>query len=165
MNNRNQTIWVILIVLSIISIITASVKIIPINNKWNRAKERAENIQYGTDKELEEVIYYLEERLKDRANYQFALEEEPMRLTNVLFLRDAYGRSLRYRRSGKLRVTHIIDGSTQYAGINYKDKNYSVVVGDSIAGGVVKWIDKEKVIIYKDGQELPYPVSGLTVEE
>ena len=49
MNNRNQTIWIILIVLSVISIVTAGVKIIPINNKWNRAKERAENVQYGTD--------------------------------------------------------------------------------------------------------------------
>jgi len=91
--------------------------------------------------------------------------ESVLERARFLSKRDAYGRSLRYRRSGKLRVTHIIDGSTQYAGINYKDKNYSVVVGDSIAGGVVKWIDKEKVIIYKDGQELPYPVSGLTVEE
>ena len=88
-----------------------------------------------------------------------------MRLTNVLYLTDAQGRSLRYRNRGKLRVTHIIDGIQQYAGISYKDKNFTVVVGDSIAGGEVIWIDPTEVVITKGDKEFHYPVAGLTIEK
>ena len=164
MNNRHKTIWVLLIIFALVSIIVATVKLVPTNEKWKRAKDRAANIQFGTDKELESVIEYLEIRIKEREKYEFVLEEEPMRLTNVLYLTDAQGRSLRYRNRGKLRVTHIIDGIQQYAGISYKDKNFTVVVGDSIAGGEVTWIDPNEVVIIKGDKEFHYPVVGLTLE-
>ena len=88
-----------------------------------------------------------------------------MRLTNVLYLTDSKGRSLRYRNRGKLRVTHIIDGIQKYAGINYKDKNYTVVIGDSIAGGKVVLIDPTKIVIAKKDKEFHYSVAGLEFEE
>jgi hypothetical protein len=165
MNTRHRTIWALLIIFSLVSIIAAGIKLVPANKKWQKAKDRAANVQFGTDKELERVIEYLEIRIKNRDNYKFILEEEPMRLTNVLYLTDAQGRSLRYRNRGKLRVTHIIDGIQQYAGISYKDKNITVVVGDSIAGGEVLWIDPTEVVITKGDKEFHYPVVGLTVEK
>ena len=88
-----------------------------------------------------------------------------MRLTNVLYLTDSQGRSIRYRNRGKLRVTHIIDGIQKYAGINYKDKNYTVVIGDSIAGGRVVLIDPTEIVITKQDKEFPYPVVGLEMED
>ena len=165
MNSRQNTIWVLLILFSLVSIIAAGIKLLPANKEWSKAKDRAKNIRFGTDKELEDVIEYLEIRIKDRDNYQFILEEEPMRLTNVLYLTDSKGRSLRYRNRGKLRVTHIIDGIQKYAGINYKDNNYTVVIGDSIAGGKVVVIDPTKIVIAKKDKEFHYSVAGLEFEE
>lgn len=163
--SRDRTIWVILVGMTLLSLIFMATRAIPLNSKWRAANERAENIQFGTDRELEEVIEYLESRLRSRNDYIFALEEEPLRLTNVLFLTDAYGRPLRYRRTGKLRVTAIIDGQTQRAIVNYKDRNFVVTVGDSVGKGEVVWIDSEEVIIVEDNKELHFQVSGLTPEE
>ena len=166
MNNRNKTIWVILVVLSVVSITVAGYKLYPMNKKWGAAKNRAENLQFGADKQLEGVIDFLEKRLKERNAFDFTLEKEPLRLTNVLYLTDAQGRMLRYRNKNKLRVTHIIDGtSTQYAGIQYRGANYTVVIGDSVAGGEVVWIDADEVVIVKGEAEYHYPVAGLAEEE
>jgi hypothetical protein len=166
MNNRNKTVWVILIIMSVISIGTAGIKLYPLNFKWESAKKRADNLQFGADKELEGVIDFLEKRLQDRNAFNFTLEKEPLRLTNVLYLTDAQGRLLRYRNKKKLRVTHIIDGaSTQYAGIQYRGENYTVVIGDSIAGGEVVWIDADEVVIIKGETEYHYSVAGLAEEE
>ena len=124
------------------------------------------NLQFGADKELEGVIDFLEKRLQDRNAFNFTLEKEPLRLTNVLYLTDAQGRMLRYRNKKKLRVTYIIDGaSTQYAGIQYRGENYTVVMGDSIAGGEVVWIDADEVVIIKGETEYHYSVAGLAEEE
>ena len=166
MNNRNKTIWVILVVLSVVSITAAGYKLYPMNKKWGAAKNRAENLQFGADKQLEGVIDFLEKRLKERNAFDFTLEKEPLRLTNVLYLTDAQGRMLRYRNKNKLRVTHIIDGtSTQYAGIQYRGANYTVVIGDSVAGGEVVLIDADEVVIVKGEAKYHYPVAGLAEEE
>ncbi len=166
MNNRNKTIWVILVVLSIVSIAVAGFTVFPKSEKYDRAKLRAETLQLGADEELEEVIDFLEDRLKDRNAFDFQLNSEPLRLTNVLYLTDASGRMLRYRNKNKLRVTHIIDGINQvYAGIQYRGENYTVVVGDSVAGGEVVWIDSEEVVIVKGSSEYHYPVASLAEEE
>ncbi len=166
MNNRNKTIWVILVLLSVISISAAGIKLYPMNEKWESAKIRAEKLQFGTDKQLESLIDFLEKRLQERNAFNFTLAKEPLRLTNVLYLTDAQGRMLRYRNTNKLRVTHIIDGtSTQYAGIQYRGENYTVVIGDSIAGGEIVWIDGDEVVIIKGEAEYHYPVAGLAEEE
>ena len=73
MNTRHRTIWVLLIIFALVSIIAAGIKLVPTNKKWQRAKDRAANVQFGTDKELERVIEYLEIRIKDRDNYTFFL--------------------------------------------------------------------------------------------
>lgn len=163
--SRDRTVWVILLILSMLSVGIMAFKVYPLNKKWTSAKERAEQIQFGTDEELEQVIEFLETRLLNRNEYQFTLTEEPMRLTNVLYLTDAYGRAIRYQKSGKLRVTAIIDGNTQRAIVNYRDKNFVVTVGDSVANGEVVWIDSEEVVIISDNKEIHYQVSGLSVKE
>ena len=62
MNARHRTIWVLLIFIALVSIIFAGVKLVPANKKWQKAKDRAANVRFGTDKELEGVIKYLEKR-------------------------------------------------------------------------------------------------------
>ncbi len=165
-NSREKTIWVILVLISIVSIAAAGFKLFPINNHWKQARTRAENVQFGADKQLEGVIDFLEERLKGRNSFQFAIEKEPLRLTNVLYLTDAQGRMLRYRDKNKLRVTYVIDGiNNRYAGIQYMGENFTVVVGDSVAGGEVVWINADEVVIVKGNDEYHFFVTGLIQEE
>ena len=45
------------------SLVATSFKLFPMNKEYSRL-EAAEDIQFGTDKELENIISYLEERLK-----------------------------------------------------------------------------------------------------
>ncbi len=163
MNNRSRTIWYLLIFLSFLSLVIMAFKVYPIQRDWSKAKERAEKEVFGTDKELEDVIEFLEQRLERRNIYDFSLENEPMRLTNVVYLYDGSGFAYRMRNKDKLRVTAIIDGKQKQALVQYDNKNYTVAVGDSVGGGQVVWIDAEEVVLIKGEKELHYQLSGLLV--
>ena len=91
MSERSVTIWNLVVGFSIVSIIAMSFKLFPMNKKFNRLKDRSADLQFGTDKELENIISYLEGRLEDRSNFQFVIENTPMLLTNVLSLADGGG--------------------------------------------------------------------------
>lgn len=163
MNKRNQTIWTLLIVLALVLSVLNGFRFYPIQEKFRVVESRAERTKFGTDEELVQIIEYLESRLETRNNYNFNLENEPMRLQNVLFAYDAQGRLIRYRDSRKLRVTAVfIGGSKPQALINYHDLNYTVAIGDSLDGSEVIWIDAEEVVFSKDNTEVHYPVSNST---
>ena len=154
MNNRQQTIWVILSLLTFLSAVLAGVKLYPVAEKWQKAVERAENVSIGTDEELENIINFLEHRLKNRLQYKFTMEKDPMRLTNVIYLTDAGGRRISNRRTSKMQITHIItNGKNRYVGIQYRGKNFTFVEGDSIAGGKITSIKRDGIILLKDNQE------------
>ncbi|NQV38448.1 MAG: hypothetical protein HQ509_10650 [Candidatus Marinimicrobia bacterium] len=160
MNKRNQTIWTLLVVLALLFIILNGFKLYPIQKKFRRIESRAQNVQIGTDKELENTIEYLEARLEDRNKYIFDLKNEPLNLQNVLYLYDAQGRRLKYKDTKKLRITAVFTGGTKpHALINYRDMNYTVAMGDSIADGEIVWIDEEEVVLSKDNKEIHYPVT------
>ncbi len=165
MSSRQKTVWLLLLILSVTVLGFQAVQLYPLQKQWWQARTRAQNLQFGTDKELENIIDFLEVRLRARSSFIFNLETEPMYLTNVIYLTDAMGRPLRYRQRGKLRVTAIIDGNTQQAIINYRDKNYTVTVGDSVAGGEIIWIDSDEVVLAKENKEYHYQVVGLLREE
>ena len=109
MNDRSNAVWGIVIVLALLSVLFASLKLYPVTKKWQNAVMRAQNTNIGTDKELENVIGFLEDRLKYRLDYEFSLEKEPMRLTNVVFLTDASGKRISGKRTSKIKVTHVIN--------------------------------------------------------
>ena len=100
MSERSVTIWNLLVGLTIVSLIATGFKLFPMNKKYNRIKARSSNVQFGTDKELENIIGFLESRLEERSKFQFQIENTPMMLTNVLSLADGSGkRARRNRRS------------------------------------------------------------------
>ena len=165
MNDRSNTVWVIVIILSLISGLFASLKLYPVRMKWQNAVMRAQNTNIGTDKELENVIGFLEDRLKYRLGYEFSLEKEPMRLTNVVYLTDASGKRISGKRTSKIKVTHVINGKVKYAGIYFKGENFNVVEGDSIAGGRVKNIGKFGITVEKQGQDVFYDVETTTLDD
>ena len=165
MNDRSNTVWVIVIVLALLSVLFASLKLQPVRKKWQNAVIRAQNTNIGTDQELENVIGFLEDRLKYRLGYEFSLEKEPMRLTNVVYLTDASGKRISGKRTSKIKVTHVINGKIKYAGIYYKGQNFTVVEGDSLAGGRVKNIGKFGITVEKQGQDKFYDVETTSLND
>ena len=154
MNKRQKTIWVIILLLTFLSVVLAGVKLYPVANKWQKAVERAENLRIGTDEELENIINFLENRLKKRLQYEFTLEKDPMLLTSVIYLTDAGGRRISNRRTAQMEVKHIItNGKNRYAGIQYRGQNLTLVEGDSIAGGEITSIKSDGIILLKDNQK------------
>ena len=95
MSERSVTIWNLLVLFTIISLVASSFSVFPMNKKYNRVKKRSTDLQFGTDKELENIISYLEGRLEERSQFQFKIENTPMMLTNVLGLADGSGRRIK----------------------------------------------------------------------
>ena len=87
MSERSNTIWKLLITFAVLSIVAGGFSLYPKNKKYRKIVAKSART-FGTDKELENVIEYLEKRLEQRGYYQFSLEKQPMRLTNVLTLAD-----------------------------------------------------------------------------
>ena len=154
MNKRQKTIWVIILLLTFLSVVLAGVKLYPVADKWHKAVERAENLRIGTDEELENIINFLENRLKKRLQYKFTMEKDPMLLTNVIYLTDTGGRRISNRRTAQMEVKHIItNGKNRYAGIQYRGQNLTLVEGDSVDGGEIVSIMRDGVILLKNNQE------------
>ena len=165
MNNRQQTIWVIISLLTFLSVVLAGVKLYPVVNTWQGAVERDETIKIGTDEELEKTINFLEDRLKNRLDYTFAMEKNPMLLTNVIYLTNSGGRRLGKQRRSKVRITHIINGRNRYVGIQHMGQNYTLVEGDSIDGGEIVRIDVDGIVLSKENQEKYIRMITATQEE
>ena len=74
MSERSVTIWNLVVGFTVVSIIAMSFKLFPMNKKFNRLKDRSADLQFGTDKELENIISYLEGRLEERSDFQFTID-------------------------------------------------------------------------------------------
>ena len=161
MSDRSVTIWNLLVGFTILSLIATSFKLLPMNGKYNRLKEAAADLQFGTDKELENIISYLEARLEDRSNYIFRVENTPMLLTNVLPLADGSGRRVKRNRNA-VRVALVYQRDNHFqAQIDYRGKAYTVSVGDELPNiGKVDQIDRTQVIISTTSGKKSYPAPG-----
>jgi len=161
MSERSLTIWNLLVGFTIVSIIAMSFKLFPMNKKYNRLKDRSADLQFGTDKELENIISYLESRLEDRSEFQFIIENTPMLLTNVLSLADGGGRKARRNRNA-IRVALVYQRDDHFqAQIDYRGKAFTVSVGDTIPNiGKIDLINGKQVIIKTNSGSKTYPAPG-----
>lgn len=160
MSERSNTIWKLLITFALLSIVAGGFSLYPKNKKYRKIVAKSART-FGTDKELENVIEYLEKRLEQRGYYQFSLEKQPMRLTNVLTLADGSGPSSRRSRSA-LRVSMIYQSQKKFqAQLNYRGKIYTVSSGEGIPTlGEVVHIDEKQVVMKRDNKILSYPAPG-----
>ena len=160
MSERSVTIWKLLVTFTVLSIIAASFSIYPKNKKYGKIIAKSSRA-FGTDKELENVIEYLEKRLEQRGYYNFSLVKQPMRLTNVLTLADGSCPGSRRSRSA-LRVSMIYQSQKRFqAQLNYRGKIYTVSSGESIPSlGDVVHIDQKQVIMKRENKILSYPAPG-----
>ncbi|HIB04582.1 MAG TPA: hypothetical protein EYO18_02465 [Candidatus Marinimicrobia bacterium] len=161
MSDRSVTIWNLLVGFTIVSLVATSFKLFPMNKNYNRVKARSSNLQFGTDKELEDIISYLEERLELRSEFQFVTENTPMMLTNVLALADGSGRRVKRNRNA-VRVALVYQRDEYFqAQIDYRGQAFTVSVGDTIPNvGIVDKIDGSQVVIKTDGGLKTYPAPG-----
>ena len=160
MSERSNTIWKLLITFAVLSIVAGGFSLYPKNKKYRKIVAKSART-FGTDKELENVIEYLEKRLEQRGYYQFSLDKQPMRLTNVLTLADGSGPSSRRSRSA-LRVSMIYQSQKKFqAQLNYRGKIYTVSSGEGIPTlGEVVHIDEKQVVMKRDNKILSYPAPG-----
>ena len=160
MSERSNTIWKLLITFAALSIVAGGFSLYPKNKKYRNIVAKSART-FGTDKELENVIEYLEKRLEQRGYYQFSLEKQPMRLTNVLTLADGSGPSSRRSRSA-LRVSMIYQSQKKFqAQLNYRGKIYTVSSGEGIPTlGEVVHIDEKQVVMKRENKILSYPAPG-----
>ena len=160
MSERSLTIWKLLITFTMLSLIAGGFSLYPKNKKYQKIIAKSSRT-FGTDKELENVIEYLEQRLEERGYYQFRLEKQPMRLTNVLTLADGSGPRSRRSRSA-LRVSMIYQSQKRFqAQLNYRGKIYTVSSGELIPSlGEVVHIDQKQVVMKRDNKILSYPAPG-----
>ena len=160
MSERSNTIWKLLITFAVLSIVAGGFSLYPKNKKYRNIVAKSART-FGTDKELENVIEYLEKRLEQRGYYQFSLEKQPMRLTNVLTLADGSGPSSRRSRSA-LRVSMIYQSQKKFqAQLNYRGKIYTVSSGEGIPTlGQVVHIDEKQVVMKRENKILSYPAPG-----
>tara|TARA_B100000405_G_scaffold301629_1_gene263324 strand:- start:528 stop:1028 length:501 start_codon:yes stop_codon:yes gene_type:complete len=161
MSDRSVTIWNLIVGFTILSLVATSFKLFPMNKKYDRLKQAAEDLQFGTDKELENIISYLEERLEDRSEFEFNITNTPMLLTNVLSLADGSGRRVKRNRNA-VRVAFVYQREDHFqAQIDYRGKAFTVGVGDTIPNiGTVEEIDGTKVIIITSSGRKSYPAPG-----
>ena len=160
MSDRSVTIWNLLVGFTIVSLVATSFTLYPMYKKYNRVKERSSNLQFGTDKELEDIIAYLEERLELRSQFQFVIENTPMMLTNVLALADGSGRRVKRNRNA-VRVALVYQRDEYFqAQIDYRGQAFTVSVGDTIPNvGTVDKIDGTQVVIKTaDGLIIRIPI-------
>jgi len=160
MSERSNTIWKLLVTFAVLSIVAGGFSLYPKNKKYRKIVAKSARM-FGTDKELENVIEYLEKRLEQRGYYQFSLEKQPMRLTNVLTLADGSGPSSRRSRSA-LRVSMIYQSQKKFqAQLNYRGKIYTVSSGEGIPTlGEVVHIDEKQVVMKRENKILSYPAPG-----
>ena len=161
MSDRSVTIWNLVVAFTVVSLVATSFKLFPMNKKYSLLKEAAEDIQFGTDKELENIISYLEERLEDRSEFKFNIANTPMLLTNVLSLADGSGRRVKRNRNA-VRVALVYQRDDHFqAQIDYRGKAFTVGVGDVLPNiGTVEEIDGTKVIINTSSGRKSYPAPG-----
>ena len=160
MSERSNTIWKLLITFAVLSIVAGGFSLYPKNKKYRKIVAKSART-FGTDKELDNVIEYPEKRLEQRGYYQFSLEKQPMRLTNVLTLADGSGPSSRRSRSA-LRVSMIYQSQKKFqAQLNYRGKIYTVSSGEGIPTlGEVVHIDEKQVVMKRENKILSYPAPG-----
>jgi len=65
MSERSVTIWNLLVLFTIISLVASSFSVFPMNKKYNRVKKRSTDLQFGTDKELETIKMALNDSISD----------------------------------------------------------------------------------------------------
>ena len=113
--------------------------------------------EIGIDKQLTNKVQNIENNLSIRENLIFNIENHPTELSNVIVF-DGY--DSRFSGSSKyIYVTAIIsspESDKRLAIVRFRDKEYTVAQGDSIAGGYISSITEKEVLFNKKDKKYKF---------
>ena len=115
------------------------------------------NQEIGTDKLLTNKVQNIENNLTIRENFKFTIDDHPTELSNVIVF-DGY--DSRFSASSKyIYVTAIVsspNNDKRIAIVRFRDNEYTVTKGDSIAGGFISSITEKEVIFNKNDKKYKF---------
>ena len=153
MNLREKFLWNIALIVSIIIILWNGWTLLNQHQRASRAIKAYENEDVGTDKKLEDMVKTLEKSLKKRQELAFKPKANPLELTRVV---SVDGLSSKKGQKG-INCSAAWSVQNEYQALcTYREKRYTVAIGDSIAGGIVNFISQKKVIIKKDDETIEF---------
>jgi len=157
MNLREKFIWNLSLAIAAIVSILSIYNFFEIGSDANEYYNKFKNEEVGTDKELENKVSDLENNYKFRDNLVFNISSDPADLNRVISVDGSSGGKKRK----SLWVSGIINkGNNNIIAImNYKDKSFNIVKGDSVAGGVIVDITPTEVIFNKNDKTIKYNLS------
>jgi len=147
MNLRDKFLWNITILLSVLAILWNIWNILNMSLKTNESISLYRNQQVGTDKSLENKVLELENIYTNRNSMKFKMLENPVDLNKVVSMN--FGSGSKRRKSFHVS-TIILSGDKPISIVRYKDKQYKVTIGDSIAGGSIIGITSTEVLFEKN---------------
>jgi len=151
MNKKSIALWNISIIISVI------ITIVLIYNNFQSYQvtknlwKDYENQEIGTDKILKNKVQKIENAFIKRENHKFIIDESPTELSNVIAFD---GFDPRFSGNSKyIYVTAIFSfplTGKRKAIVKYRDIEYTVEEGDSIAGGIITSILEKEVEFSKN---------------
>jgi len=151
MNLKQTLMWKILAGISLLTIFFYAYN--TGYNNYSRYKnelQKTKGAKQGTDEGLMKKITVLEEKLKEKDENKFVIINNPTALSRIVKIK---GLEDEFQSSSNIVKTLVIYGreSNLKAIVSYDGAKYTVLQGDSIAGGIIEVIDHEKLVFVKDG--------------
>ena len=157
MTRRENFIWGFLIAVAIIIIFYSGIKTYSVSKQVKVFQQEESQAVLGTDPQLLETVNTMEKELKERLDYNFQVEKDPLKLSEVvkspkLLAALGYGEGMEGIEDMRLNLTII--GDESYASIKYMGNYHTLKVNDRIGEYKVVQISHKKVILTKDGERV-----------
>jgi len=157
MKRRENFIWGFLIALSVVIMFFIGIRTYTISKEVREfSSEEAQEVQ-GADPQLLETVTMLESDLKERTEFVFKTDKDPLKLSTVIKspkLLASMGYNETYQGIEDMRLNLTIIGDNPYASIKYMGKYEKVKVGDKIAGWEVLEIAEKTVVLRRGNRTI-----------
>lgn len=164
MDRRTRFFWSLAIMVGIVVILVEAYTLNDIRKGRERFATAAKEATIGTDEELEKIINFLESNLESRADFNFELKNNPMKLDKVVFLTDEQGRLINSMQANTIRVSGLyMNIKPAKATVEYKGKEYTVKVGSLIEDHKVIRITENGILVLRRGEVKFYSLQGRTL--
>ena len=165
MNVKQSLMWKILTGVSLFIIVYYSYNIGYSNyDSYKYELQKSKGAKQGTDTKLLKKITVLEEKLKEKDENKFVIINNPTALSRIVKIK---GLEDEFQSSSNIVKTLVIYGREPNlkAIVSYDGTKYTVLQGDSIAGGIIEVIDHEKLVFVKDGVENTHYYNKKKIKE
>ena len=164
MDRRTRFFWSLSIIAGIVLILFESYILYGVREDRQKVQVATQKTTIGTDKELEEIIRFLESNLEARAEFKFDLKNNPLKLDKVVFLTDDRGRLINSVQANTIRVSGLyMNIVPPRATIEFQNKEHTVKVGDSVQDFYIIRITENGVYARREGEVKFYPLQGRTL--